>query len=200
MQVGVTKKASGVAKAFGTFTVGASSPVIPVRLLSLRLPLIRRLVTLLLLASLFACSKKVEAPVVPPTPLGMKWSLDGVGVEATNVYTRVSGTFPSASLEGYDALTGSTLRFSLPLPFATGTYEIVHGIPTASQTDAVYDERATGTGLGPHYLGRTGTLVVTRVTNSTVEGTFTLTAECAVVSCIQGSTKSITNGSFSCSR
>ena len=166
----------------------------------MRLPIIRRLVTLLLLASLFACSKKVEAPVVPPTPLGMKWLLDGVRVEATNVYTRFSGTFPSASIEGYDALKGSTLRFSLPLPFATGTYKIVPGSSTTGQTNAVYDERAIGARLGPHYLGRAGTLVVTRVTNSTVEGTFTLTADCALVSCIQGSTKSITNGSFNCYR
>lgn len=169
----------------------------------MQFPINRSLVALVLLVSLFACSKKVEVPIVPPTPLGMKWSVDGVAVQTTEVSTGYAGPTSAptyATVEGRNAADGTIVDFDFPLPFAVGTYVLVQRSPMAGQVGAYYSDQKNSQGLQPHYVGRTGTLVVTRVTNSTVEGTFSFTAECGSSLCVPGSTKSITNGSFSGSR
>ena len=150
---------------------------------SLFLPF-RRVVTLLALILLAACSKKDETT---PTP-GISWTVDGSDIKVGAIATPVSATI--IQLTGYRSVTTSTstsntATISLIMPKSIGTYTLSNnkGAASASYGDS-----------GTLYLDTTGTITVSSLTATSITGTFSFSG--ANPFSTPNSTKSITNGQF----
>lgn len=148
------------------------------------------------LAGMAACSSKKEDVQPPTSPVGMRWTADGAVLSTTSVQSQkgsvlsVAGTVGSAATSTY---------LALQIPNAVGTYTF--GTTPASAASASY---SVSTGAGPtvYYAGPlpttsgfnslgSGTIVVTTLTATNVQGTFVFTGES-----ISGASKAVSNGTF----
>ena len=155
--------------------------------------LLRPTAALFLLTALAACSSsKKDDPAAAPAR-GMSWTADGTTQTTTTLQSQkfqssisVAGTVPNGN---------NPLYLSLEFPNAVGTY-------TFSPTAAASATYATSTGSmsTAYYAGATGsgtvmgagTIVVTALTATNVQGTFTFTG----INANTGASKSVTNGTF----
>lgn len=152
-----------------------------------------RFASLLLVASLAACSssKKKEDPA--PTP-GMSWSVDGAAATTTSLQSQKVGT--TLTVSGTLIGSAQSTFVSLEIPNALGTYTFS---PT-SAASAAYSTEDRGNGRIVYYAGATGagtvtgggTIVVTSLTATAIVGTFTFTG----INANTGAAKTLTNGAF----
>ena len=155
---------------------------------------LRRTTTLLLFASIAACSSSKKDDPAPPTA-GMSWTADGTSQTTTTLQSQkfqssvsVAGTIPASSNPTY---------LSLEFPNAVGTYTF--GPAVAASATYVTNNGPNGMSAG-YFAGATGsgtvagagTIVVTALTATNVQGTFTFTG----INAATGSAKSISNGTF----
>ena len=154
---------------------------------------LRHTVALSLLIGLAACSSGQKSDPKPTTATGMSWTADGTNQTTMTLQSQkfsssiyVAGTVPASSNPPY---------LSLEFPNAVGTYTFS---PTAAAsatyvastggTSAAYFAGATGSGT----VTGAGTIVVTALTATNVQGTFTFTG----INANTGASKSVTNGTF----
>ena len=154
---------------------------------------LRPTAALLLLAALAACSSsKKDDPVAPPAP-GMTWTADGTTQTTTTLQSQKFQS--SISVAGTTSGSANPTYLSLEFPNAVGTYTFS---PTAAAS-ATYAPSTGGTST-PYYAGATGTvtvtgagtIVVTALTATNVQGTFTFTG----INANTGNAKSVSNGTF----
>lgn len=149
-----------------------------------------RTVALPALALLAACSSGSKDAPTPATPVGLRWTADGMAQSSSTFQSQkstttllVSGTIPSSRyllLEFPNAV--GTYPFGATAA-ASGTYTTIMGSASTS-----YYAGASGSGT----LTGAGTVVVTALTATNVTGTFTFTG----ISTTTGASKSVTNGTF----
>jgi Family of unknown function (DUF6252) len=151
---------------------------------------------LLALTTLAACSSSKKDEPKPTPTTGMSWTADGAAQTTATLQSQkfqssiyVAGTVPNGN---------SPLYLSLEFPNAVGTYTFS---PTAVAS-ATYVTNAGSSGPGmAYYAGTTGfgtvtgagTIVVTALTATNVQGNFTFTG----INANTGASKSITSGTFS---
>ncbi|MCI1186822.1 DUF6252 family protein [Hymenobacter sp. DH14] len=163
----------------------------------MRIPVfpLRRSAALLLLTTLGACSSsKKDDPTATPAK-GMSWTVDGTTQTTTTLQSQkfqssisVAGTIPASANPTY---------LSLEFPNAVGTYTFS---PTAAASATYVANAGTSSPSTAYYAGATGsgtvtgagTIVVTALTATSVQGTFTFTG----INANTGNAKSITNGTF----
>ena len=154
-----------------------------------------RAAALLLFTALTACSSGKKDDPDPAPAKGMSWTADGTAQTTTTLQSQkfqssisVAGTVPGGT---------SPLYLSLEFPNAVGTYTFGPAVAaTATYTtsnspngmSATYFAGATGSGT---VMGA-GTIVVTAITATNVQGTFTFTG----INGATGSAKSVSNGTF----
>ena len=158
------------------------------------LPL-RHTAALLLLMGFAACSSsKKDDPMATPTP-GMSWAVDGTTQATTTLQSQkfqasisVAGTIPASANPTF---------LSLEFPNAVGTYTLG---PTAAASATYVASSSSSSPSTAYYAGATGsgtvtgagTIVVTALTATNVQGTFTFTG----INANTGNAKSVTNGTF----
>lgn len=150
---------------------------------------------LLALTILAACSSSKKDDPNPTPTTGMSWTADGGAQTTTTLQSQkfqssisVAGTVPNGN---------SPLYLSLEFPNAVGTYTL----SSTAAASATYVTNAGSSGPGmAYYAGATGfgtvtgagTIVVTALTATNVQGTFTFTG----INTNTGASKSVTNGTF----
>lgn len=152
-----------------------------------------------------ACSKKSD-PVPTSTPIwGMTWVMDGNAAKTTNVSTSAYYNTGSNTSEFVGLFAGvfsdnSGLTIVLPAPLTVGTYPVVRNTSYQTGVASVSYGMDTSSGIPARFVGTSGTVTVTRLTDKSVIGTFTFSAQCTSSSCVAGSTRSFTAGTFILSR
>ena len=155
---------------------------------------LRRTAALLLCTALAACSSSKKDDPAPPT-IGRSWTADGTTQTTTTLQSQKFSN--SISVAGTVAGGNNPLYLSLEFPNAVGTYTFGPAVAaTATYTtsnspngmSATYFAGATGSGT----VAGAGTIVVTALTATTVQGTFTFTG----ISAATGNAKSVSNGTF----
>ena len=152
-----------------------------------------RAAALLLFTTLAACSSGKKDDPDPAPAKGMSWTADGTAQTTTTLQSQkfqssisVAGTVPGGTNPTYLALefpnAVGTYTFG-PAVAATATY-----VTSVGGTSTAYYAGATGSGT----VAGAGTIVVTALTATTVQGTFTFTG----ISAATGSAKSVSNGTF----
>lgn len=154
-----------------------------------------RAAALLLFTSLAACSSSKKDDPPPAPTKGMSWSADGATQTTTTLQSQkftatisVAGTVPGGNSPTY---------LSLEFPNAVGTYTF--GPTAVASATYVATTGPSGPSMA-YYAGATGsgtvtgggTIVVTALTATNVQGTFTFTG----INANTGAAKSITNGTF----
>ncbi len=154
-----------------------------------------RAAALLLFTALTACSSSKKDDPNPAPAKGMSWTADGTAQTTTTLqsqkfpsYISVSGTVPAGSNPTY---------LALEFPNAVGTYTLSPTV--AASATYVTSNGPSGTSAG-YFAGATsngtvtgaGTIVVTALTATNVQGTFTFTG----INAATGSAKSVSNGTF----
>ncbi|MBD2766618.1 hypothetical protein IC235_01770 [Hymenobacter sp. BT664] len=134
--------------------------------------------TVLVFASLAACSRKN----LPPT-MYMSWTVDGTNMKAESHTAAPIGNVIIASGTAKETPTG----IYLTLPKSVGTYPA----PPSTSVDAATYRVSNSDGTTQDYKSTSGTIVVTSITDKTIVGTFTFTGSDGTVS------KNVTNGKFS---
>ena len=156
----------------------------------------RRAAALLLFTGLAACaSSKKDDPAATPAP-GMSWTADGTAHTTTTLQSQkmqssvsVAGTVPGGN---------NPLYLSLEFPNAVGTYAFG---PAAAASATYVANTGPGGSRVVYYAGASGsgtvtgagTVVVTALTATNVQGTFAFTG----INANTGASKSITGGTFS---
>ena len=143
----------------------------------------RAAATVLALVFMAACSSRKDD--VTPTP-NMSWTVDGTN-EKANIITHSTGG-NTLFLNGYAGDTATSYHYVsiwLPKTVAVGTYSL------ATNAAGAYSTIANRTGTT--YIGRTGSITVTSLTATNIEGTFAF-AETPISP--QSVIKTITNGTF----
>ena len=142
---------------------------------------LRRPAALLLLAGLAACSGKNEET----TPADdLSWTVDGTAMVSTTSQAKLDS--PNIVIDGATGTPTAGTFIRLTVPARVGNYPI-----TSRVTNIFYATNAGSTNTV--YFAESGSVTVSSLTNTRIEGTFTFTGS-QVVSNLP--TKTLTNGSF----
>lgn len=143
--------------------------------------LVTALATLTLVA---ACSKHDPKPATDP--IGMRWTVDGN--EATAYATQEFATANTIEIRAGAGSTTGGVEIELILPKKAGTYDLAIGEATA-RYETINSSSSTS-----NYKAKSGTIIVTNLTATTIKGAFNFSGEDVAYG--KTTTKTITNGKF----
>ncbi len=151
---------------------------------------------------LYSCSKESSSSSTPSTPSGsyITATVDGAsfsttiaGISTASGSRSGSGDFTLIQVVGAD-LNSNSIAINLLGITTTGTYTLNADSDSVIAFTPPTGGAAYGTGGCP---GASGTMNVTFIDNTKIEGTFTFTGK-DVDNCATSAVKTVTNGSFRC--